>query len=351
MKSFSTRDIFGIFLVLGTGLLSLGAWQTFFVVALHPTMENMLSIVLWFSFLGAVFFLGTVVWERRPLQIVAAMFVCVPSILFIRTWYHLLFVVCGSLLGFLALQLVQKEIEDRVRFHFLHNVRAGAFFFVLALSLCLSSAYFASIQAESWEDLVPRFSVGEGTATALFKTVAYVYPEWKNLADEGITVDGFLLGLKKDDRGEQTSSEAADTSFEKVGLPALAEYLKQNPTVLEGFGSDTLSQELYLRAGRDQIATLVGKPVQGDEKMADVFSAALQHKIITVLNGEQVAQHLTPTIVPFMLALFLFLTLLPVGSLLGLFWMACGFVLFRVALLLGLITIERVMREQEILAP
>lgn len=351
MKSFSTRDIFGIFLVLGTGLLSLGAWQTFFVVALHPTVENILSIAVWFSLLGAVFFLGMVVWERKPLQIVAAVSVFAPSMLFIRTWYHLIFVVCGSLLGLLALQSVQKEIEDRVRFHFVHNVRAGAFFFVLALSLSLSSAYFASIQAESWEDLVPRFSVGEGTATALFKAVAYVYPEWKNLADEGITVDGFLLGLQKDERAMAPASETTEGSFEKAGLPALAEYLKQNPTVVNGFGSDALSQELFLRAGRDQIATLVGKPVRGDEKMADVFSSALQHKIITVLNGEQVAQHLTPTIVPFMLALFLFLTLLPVGSLLGLFWVVLGFVLFRVALMLGLIKIEQVTREQEILAP
>lgn len=351
MKSFSTRDIFGIFLALGTGLLALGSWQTFFVVALHPTLENILLIVLWFSSLGAVFFLGTVVWSVRPLQVAAALLVFAPSILFIRTWYHAIFVVCGILLGLLAIQLVQKEMEDRVRFHFLHNVRVGAFSLIFGLSLALSSAYFASIQADSWEELVPRFSVGEGTATALFKTVAYVYPDWKNLADEGITVDGFLLGLKKDELSGEQASEATLLSSGSAGLPALAQYLKQNPALFGSLDSGELSQELYLRAGRDQVASLVGKPVRGDEKMADVFSSALQHKIITVLNGEQVSQHLTPTIVPFMLALFLFLTLLPVGSFLALFWIALGFALFRVVLLFGWVKVDRVMREQEILLP
>ncbi len=351
MRIFSTRDIFGIFVALGLGLLSLGAWQSFFSMILNPDTRSTVIAFIWFSFLSAVFFLGTVTWRERFSRTIAPVLVFLPSFLFVHTWYHLIFIFCSGLIAFLAIQLVQGEIEDRVRFHFFRNVRAGSFTFILGLSLALSSAYFASIQTESWEELVPRFKVGEGTATALFRTLAYFYPEWKNLATEGTTVDDFLLHLQTrdtvptDESGALIPQGAADT------LPVLEEYLRQNIAGSEGISREALSEELYLRTGHDQVATLVGRPVRGDEKIADVFSAVFQHKIVSVLNGEQASQHLSPVIVPLVLATLLFLTLLPAGSVAGFFWIALGLIFFRIGLLFGWIRLERVAREQEILLP
>lgn len=345
---FTTRDIFGIFIALATGLLALGAWRVFFVAVLVPDVTNTVAALFWFSLLGAAFLLGTIVWKERLSQIIAPIVVFVPSFLFVQTWYHLTFVVMAGMFAHLAIRFVQDEIKDRVRFRFFH-ARAGQFVFLLGLSLALSSAYFSSIKGETWEELVPRFSVGEGTAAVAIKTVAYVYPEWKNLADEGMTVDGFLLSLQKDKEGE--SALEGQPSLNPADFPGLAEYLKQN--VIEGgaFTKEELTEELYLRTGREQIAKLTGKTVRGDEKIADVFSSAIQHRIVTVLSGEQVSNHLSPTIVPLVLALFLFLTLLSLGTIVAYFWLGMSFLVFQVALFFGWVRMERVMREQEILAP
>ena len=345
---FTTRDIFGIFIALLTGLLALGSWRVFFEAVLIPDVTNTITALFWFSLLGAAFLLGTIVWKERFSQVIAPVVVFAPSFLFIQTWYHLIFVIIAIMFAHLAIRFVQDEMRDRVRFRFFH-ARAGQFTFLLGLSLALSSAYFASIKGETWEELVPRFNIGEGTAAVAIKTVAYVYPEWKNLADEGMTVDGFLLGLQKEKEVEMTAEE--QVSLNPDDFPGLAEYLKQN--VIDGgqYTKEELTEELYLRTGREQIAKLTGKTIQGDEKIADVFSLAIQHRIITVLSGEQVSNHLSPTIVPLVLALLLFLTLLSLGTIVAYFWLAMSFLVFQIALFFGWVKLERVMREQEILVP
>ncbi len=348
MKTFTTRDIFGIFVALGIGLCSLGAWRAFFVTTLFPDVRNTVVAFLWFLLLGTFFSLGTVVWKERFSQVVAPVLVFLPSFLFIHTWYHLVFVVCAALFAYLAIKLVQDEINDRVQFHFFRNVRAGSFTFILGLSLALSSAYYITIRAESWEELVPRFSIGQGTAMVGIKTIAYFYPEWKNLADEGITVDDFLLSLQKDTGGGEATSQPA---LDPAAFPGLAEYFKSSVIDVESYSGDEFSRALYLQAGRDQIAKLSGGTIRGDEKIEDVFSTAMQHKIITILNGEQVSQHLSPTIVPLVLAVLLFLTLLPVGTVMSVLWIALGFFFFRIGLFFAWLKLERIPKEQETLLP
>jgi hypothetical protein len=220
---------------------------------------------------------------------------------------------------------------------------------IFALSIGLSSAYFASIEKETWEELVPRFSIGEGAASIVFKTVAYLYPTWKNLDDEGMTVDAFLLSLPKKEAGSGMPVMTGSVSGEIS--PELAEYLRREMAVQVTNMGESFSQDLILLAGREQIAMLAGRPVAGDEKIADVFSAAIQNKIVTVLNSDKTTNHVSPQIVPVVLAVLFFLTLIPVGSVLGIVWLLFGLLLFRGAIWMGWLRLERVPREQEILLP
>ncbi|MDP2837899.1 MAG: hypothetical protein Q8O53_01305 [Candidatus Moranbacteria bacterium] len=343
---FTTREIFGLVIVVGVGLFAAGSWQAFFVVARHYDVSTFLQTVAWFSLLGTIFFLGSVVWKELTLRVLGVLALVLPSLLFVHTLYHIGLVILSALLVLWGVSQVQGEIRDRLTFHFFRNVRAGLFWYIFGLSLVLASVYFASIERESWEELVTRFSIGEGTATVVFKSAAYLYPTWKNLIDEGLTVDGFLLSLEQEEAPAGiTFPQVQDISMNEVlAMPAFGDYLKQ---VAPDGG--VLSQELYLRSSRDQIARLVGRDVRGDEKIADVFSLAIQHKIIAVLSDQEVLRHISPTIVPFILAILLFLTLLPFGSLVGLLWMALSYLLFRSALFFGWLKLEPVEREQETL--
>lgn len=352
MKRFTNREIFGTGVILSILVSAFFSWSMFFSAVAQPDPLNISGAIAWFSFLGAFFLLGTVVWQRRMFQVLGAILVFLPGFFFIQTWSHVVGVFVAVLIVFSSTQAIASEMRDRIQFRFFRMVRTGSFTFILGLSLALSSAYFSSIERLSWEELVPRFNLGEGTASIVFKTVAYFYPSWKNLADEGLTVDGFLLSLPREDLSSSLSTPSVTVVMDggKVS-PELTAYLKQElASQLSTLGQEP-SEEMLLQAGREQIALLVGRDVSGNEKIADVFSSALQHKIVTVLSSEQTTSHVSPTIVPVVLAVLLFFTLLPLGSLVVGVWILGGLLLFRGAVWLGWLTMERVMVEQERLLP
>lgn len=348
---FTSREIFGIFLVLIEGLLSMKAWESFFALSLHSDMMGTLWALLWFSLLGTIFFLGMIVWGVKIIQILGAVLLFVPSFLFVRTWYHGVFVFFSCLLAWMSVLLVQKEMDERIHFRFFRTAEVGSFICILALSLSLSSVYFSSIQTNSWEELVPRFSIGQGTAITAFKTVAYFNPEWKQLTDQEITVDGFLRSLpqEKVSSGQVSGDAPSFTLTDAFVTPALEEYMKKNGIESGSAGREELFQELTLQARRNQISLLVGKPLKGDEKIVDVFSLAIQHKILTALSGPEAAHQFSPNVIPLVLAVLLFLTLLPIGSVLALLWMALSTMLFSLARLFHWVILERLDREQEVL--
>ncbi len=351
-KLFTTRDIFGVCIVLAMGLFSIGAWNVFFNTLANPNVRNTAQALVWFSLLGAAFLLGTVVWKERFSWTMAPVAAFIPSLLFVQTWYHVIVIIIAVLLCYWSIFSVRDEMTDRVRFRFSRSVSAGLFLFVLGLSITLSSAYFSSIRSESWEELVPRFSIGEGTATFFIKTVAYVYPDWKKLADEGMTVDGFLLSLKEDDESQEASFEdlGKKMGIDPAAMPVLVEYLRNN-IAADALDQGAVSRELYLRSGREQIARLAGRPLSGEEQIVDIFSSAIQHKIIMILSGEQAAKNLTPESVPLILTVLFFLTLIPVASVVGYLWVGLSFFFFQIALFFGWVQLDRVPRVQEILLP
>ena len=351
-KFFTTRDVFGVCIVLAIGLFSIWAWNVFFNTLANPSVRNTAQALVWFSLLGAAFLLGTVVWKERFSWVIAPVAAFIPSLLFVQTWYQIVAIVIAVLLCYWSIFSVRDEISDRVRFRFSRSVSAGRFLFVLGLSIVLSSAYFSSIRSESWEELVPRFSIGQGTATFFIKTVAYVYPDWKKLADEGMTVDGFLLSLKEENESQGASFEelGKQIGIESAAMPVLVEYLRNNIAV-DAFDEGTVSRELYLRSGREQIERLAGRSISGEEQIVDIFSSAIQHKIIMILSGEQVAKNLTPESVPLILTVLFFLTLIPVASVVGYLWVGLSLFFFQIALFFGWVQLDRVPRVQEILLP
>src|SRR6185369_2080265 len=284
MKS-SSREIFGIVLLVFLAVISFASWNSFFSLSLHPDIPNTTVSVGWFSILGTAFFLGTIIWRGFFFQIAAAFAIFLPSLLFTRTWIHVVCVILSMAFALLSMRSVEKETGERLRFHFIKNVRSGSFSFVFGLALSLSSVYYASIRNASWEELVPRFRIGEGTAAVIFKSVGYVYPEYKRLSEEGVTVDSFLESFEKKDT--QNKSQPAVLSPQNV----------------------------------DQVNQMAAN-------IADVFSYAIQNRMITALSAREAKEHLSSQVIPFTLAFFIFLTLIPVGTFLSFIWVGFGFALF-----------------------
>ena len=358
MTTFSAREIFGVFLVLLTGLLALAAWHAFYAMSLLPSTSNTSFALLWFTLSSASFVLGAIIWKDELLPGIASAMLFLPSILFIHSWYHIGFCVLSSILAFWSTGIVRKEIEERLHFHFFKSIRAGQFFFVAALALSLSSGYFIALQKTSWEELITRFRLSEGVAVTLFKVVGYIDPSLRELSQENITVDQFLESLEKNKGGDTPviitdSSDGTKSSRPEdilAAFPELRAHLEESGIDIQSVSSEILARELFLRSGREQMGQLVGRPVFGDEKVSSIFSLAIQQKIIALLEGGGKTEHLPPQSVAFILSILLFLSLLPLGSFLGFVWIGLAWILFKAVLALRFVSLVRLPKEQETLS-
>jgi hypothetical protein len=287
----TTRQILGIVLILLVAGFSFYAWQAFFEAQSLANNQELAKIFGWFSLAVIFFLVGMVVWGERALRLLGALAVFLPSLFFLYTGYHIGIVFFSALLAFVGIYSVQQEINARLRFHFTRSLSGGQFVFIMALALVLASGYFSTIEQATWEELVPRFHLGEGSTAIIFRVAARINPSLYKLTENNVTVDEFLESLQEKDSQAvdtglgDTESAAKNTQQKIVSIPLLTEYLEESGLETQTVSEENLSRELYLTAGREQIALLVERPVAGDEKIADVFSLAMQRRIITSFSG------------------------------------------------------------------
>lgn len=341
------REILGISLLVLLSLCSFGAWQTFFTAMINLQTATFWWCVGWFVLLAILFFLGEIVWKKLLLKIIGAGFIFLPAFLFTQAWEFIIF--CGVAFGLLYWSdtSVAEECEERTRFHFFKNVRAGSFLFVLSLSLLLSTGYYVSLKNVSWEEMVPRFQVGEQMTGVIFKIAGLANPSFAQLSNGGMTVDEFLLNLEKNQQGDASTSQPSEQDLLKA-YPGMQGLLNGGKLPLSlGVKSPKTADELFLDGGRAQIASLVGRPVAGNEKISDILSVAVQNKLVTFLRGEKATGHMPSQAIPFFLALLLFLTLLSLLSLVAPVCILAAQCLFWLAQAFGWLTISRIQVEQE----
>lgn len=350
---FTAREIFGIFLVLIVGLLALAAWQAFFTVMANPGLADIWRPTLWFSLLAMFFFLGAAVWTDAFLRIAGAALVFAPGFLFMQSWEYVAAGGAAAVFAFWSTMDIVQDFRERLRFRFFKSVRAGAFFFVVGLSLALSSGYYVFLQDASWEELVPRFRIGEEMTKIIFKAAGTLNPSFALLAEGDATVDEFLLSLEESRRAEPPTLPSAAGTQENVrdisgiSLEAMRYLKEQGIDFPLAEYQESVAQELFLRSGREQIAELAGRPVRGDEKISDILSLALQYKLIAFLRGGDTTEHVPSQAVPFFLSLLLFFTLLSLLSLLGLLCILGAQLLFILSLRIGWLKLGKITVEQE----
>lgn len=350
---FTKREILGILLIFVIGLLSLGAWQSFFVTIMTPGVSDIWRPVLWFSLVAIFFFLGAIVWSRLALRAGGVVFIFLSGLPFIHTWEY----IAGGIvsLGFIfwSSMVIARETEERVHFHFYRSVRTGTFLFIVGLSLILSSGYYVFLKSATWEEMVPRFRIGEEMTQIIFKVAGAINPSFAKLSDGNMTVDEFLmsLGLVKPEENSSSQTEAEEQAHKEdiaAAFPEISQYMQERGIVFSVDGSQEKNAEaLSLQSGRGQVETLAGREVGGNEKIADIFSLALQNKLITFLSGGKSSGNVPSQGVSFFLSLALFLTLLSFASLLGFLCILVAQLIFLLLLYVGWLALRTIDMEQE----
>lgn len=353
---FIGRRLFGIFLILVIGLISLQAWRAFFAAVTTPGVSDIWRPILWFSVLAVFFFFGAVLWTNLSSRITGAALIFLPGLFFMRSWEYIVAGIIATVFIFWSSASIARETEERVRFRFFKSARVGQFLFVFGLSLSISGGYHVFLKNASWEELVPRFRIGEEMTTVIFKMAGAINPGFAKLSEGTATVDEFLLSFGQNKPEAESlprgNSEKQITEQDILNVfPQLSQYSRgKNIVPLSDLDQQQIAQKLFLESGREQVATLVGRPVAGSEKMSDILSLAVQNRLITFLRGGKETQHIPSQAVPFFLSLLLFLTLLSLASIFIPLCILVAELLFMLSLRVGWLTIDKFSVEQEKLA-
>lgn len=337
----------GIASILLLFTFSFFGWYVLFHGTLSGVGSVTLSLLLGFSFACVSFFLGVLLWHKRYEQWLGATVPFLPVLIFVQSVSLVGAVVGSSLLTLLAIYAIRKEEKERIHFQFFRINQAGKFYFVVALSLSISVAYYGLIRNASWEELVPKLRLGEGSATVLLKLVSMKQPVLSAVKPNELTVDGYLMGLVEEKKTEPANTEESLFSLEVTLAPGIEQGLKNAGLTFADVRNSEAARTYYLENGHKHFAYLVGGEIKGDEPMNAVVAQILQRRIINTLDGTDQVSKVSPDVVPTAITVVLFLALVSLGSVLSYIWLLVGYVVFLYLLKTRQIVIKEHLDEVE----
>ncbi len=319
--SWTPRQKLSIGLLVVLALLSSLAWQ---IVERAVLVEEASSFLLPAFALGltmATLFLGSLIWKEKGLMALAAAFMVIPSLFVAISLVHGIVLLVAAMVIYFGIRRIHSDMVERIHIAVRRSLLVGMGMVFLGVSLLLSSQYYVHVQQLSWEQLVPSFNLADGVGPIVLKVITPLYPEIGQLANDQVTVDGFLQDVQKREGG---------TLLDSMPLATQRIFLEQE-----------------LKRTKKQLGDLLGREIVGNESMQSLLSEAVHRKTIAFFSGEQA--HLPVPILPFFLSILLFLTVYPIMNFLAPILVVVVVILFRSFRLLHWLDIRQEKVEQEVL--
>ncbi|TXH06696.1 MAG: hypothetical protein E6Q06_05150 [Candidatus Moraniibacteriota bacterium] len=321
----SQRQVIALITLCLVSLVSYFCFSSVMDAALLNGASIFFSPIVWFLPLITLFSVGAIVWRERPYQVAGSILFVLPSLFFAPTLVHVAILSLAAILVFSGLVRIGHELASRIHFSLRRVVFVGMSQVILALSLVISSQYYAHVESFSWDRLVPSFDLAEGTGAWVLRIAGKFSPSLASLRDRDLSVDEFLAELRP-----------------AIGVASSTE------AVSNGVG-EAFRQAEMLRS-KVELSRLLGREVGGGESMNEILSEVLRKKIIAFVSGNSAGtgEHQVPFL-PFFLSILLFFTIYPIGSLLAPIALSLAAILFAFLVRMGLIAIKRVATEQDVI--
>lgn len=266
-----------------------------------------------FFILLVVFYLSTV-FVRRTAYLGAVLAVSVlQSIFFAATPLHFALLLLSAGGAYYAMRNVRASLEHSIKLSFFDSFMNGRSYLVLALIIAITSQYYALVSRAGKEVNLPTFEISRDVAFSLGKLYGRLNPKYSFFSSaREMTVDNYIL--------------------------------QSQSSVL--YGQNAAAVSAVLERGRTQLSGLAGRQLSGSEPVADVFVDFATRKLNDYF-AVGLSQSGKSSPVPLFLTCVLFLTLLPVATVVGYAGTLFSVLLCGVLLKKGFIkmTIKRVQAE------
>lgn len=290
----------------------------------NPEASVWMAPTIWFSLFFIIFSLSAVSIKEKHLLALEVFLALTISLIFAVSFWHLIIVILGFLFISLAVGKIKKDLELNIRIDLWKTLHAGRTIIIFSLSLIIASQYYFSIRDSGAEKLIPKFKM-EGLSSSLTsKVLSSIYPEFKNLGEDDLTVDQLLLETQKKQLEQKGGMENIQNKISDI------------------------NQNVILEQGRKQISQMTGAEITGQERVADLFSETINNKINSFVVPN-LGDNKNFSILPIVMAIFLFLTVISLGSFLSSLWILLVKAIFIILVKIGVVSIARIQKEVEVI--
>lgn len=345
------KNILKYSLVFLSVVFSFLSWQRVASEINSPETSNWLWPIILFSLFFVSFYLTIVFIRQKYILNLLALSCLSLSFIFIPNLWHLIGVLLGFLLASIGIFHIRRDLQLNIKVNLGKTLTTGKQFLILGFAIVLSSQYFFIENKKDFEEVVPRFSENKYSNLLTSKILSAINPEFKKISTSEITIDEFIIESQKNhidsDRVSMISDQEIENSISGISgnIPqSKKEELKNeiknnlseaNNQILEG------SEKRIVEEIRKKFSALVGSELTGQEKFSEVLNNIINRKITDYLKP-QIKDKNSISLLPPILTIILFLTIVPLGSLLNIFWILFCRLIFWIFIKSKVITINKI---------
>lgn len=311
--------------------------------------SNWILSILIFSLLFIVLYLCLIaIKERYVLEVL--LIICLSwSFIFAMNYWQLLSILVGLIFALVGLYKIKRDLGLNIKINLGKTLGTGKQYLILAFAIVLSSQYFLTVQNKNPQSIIPNFASSQYSNIIISKVLSLINPEFKKISQDNLTVDEFILETQKNQKinnSPSLSNDQINQAIDQMGSSLTVDQKKKMKEEAQNNLTNVNSQllknneELILKESRNKISDLLGKEVTGQEKMADVFNEIISRKLTGYLQPN-ISDGKNSNLLPLVLTIILFLTVVPLGSLLNIFWVLFTRLIFWIFVKSGLIIIGK----------
>jgi len=337
-------------LVIFFGFLS---WFSVYRAMKIPEASVWLMPIVWFSLYIISMCLAIVLVRQEITVELVITFSFLLSLAFtFSIWYFVILIFCAFLM-LSAVRNIRKDLNLNIKISLWKSLFVGKFKIIIVLALLISSQYFFFINKANGQKTVPEFDISSVSSKLIEPILGIINPDFKKIEQDGLTVDQFILENQKNNENNSLFNigDIVDQQIPENLPSEQKEALKQQALQQINDSRAQLSEknnELVLEEGHAQLSQLTGKNVSGNEKISDVLAGLIDKKINDFFQP-QIGNESPSALLSYIVAAVLFLTIWPIGSVLGIVWFAVIIVIFKILLYFGLVEIKTVTVEREMI--
>lgn len=317
------------------------------------------SILFFSAYIISMCLAAILVHQEIAMEIVVTMSFLFSSFFAFSLWYFIILIV-GILLILTALRKIRKDLDLNIKVDLWKSLYTGKFKIVFALAILVSSQYFFIINNPNTQRTIPKLDLSAIEVRIVETIFGIIDPKFKSIQKEDLTVDQFIIQSQQKNTNDDSSGQIfadADKMIDQQipeNLPTgQREALKQQAIKQLSDSKSQLSQknsELVLQEGRKQLSEMVGRNIDGNEKMANVFVGFMDEKINTLFQPK-IKGDSQSSFYSYVIAVILFLTIWPLGSIImSPLWIAVVILIFKIFIYFGLVEIKTMTVQREIIA-